>query len=172
MDKTTLILVGHGGAPSDYPRERLQKLKRLEGERMARKIPDMSAEEAALDTEIRAWPRTPATDAYKFGLEALAGALARRTGQPVVAAYNEFCGPSIEQAVESAAAAGAKRFILVTTMYTRGGVHSECEIPMLVSELRKKRPDLDLRYAWPFRDEDIADFLAGHIEAGDLQPAA
>lgn len=164
--------MGHGAPPSDYPKERLQRLKRLEAERAARGSLDMSPEEAALDREIRAWPRTRETDPYKHGLEELARALALRTSRRVIPAYNEFCGPGIEEAVGAAAADGAREFTLVSTMYTRGGVHSECEIPALVDALRRRRPDLRIDYAWPFDAARVAGFLADHIEAAATRPGA
>ena len=35
--KKAVLLVGHGGAPTDFPKEKLQRLKALEGQRLARK---------------------------------------------------------------------------------------------------------------------------------------
>ena len=65
-----IILVGHGGIPKGYPADQVSKLKRLEAQRRAAGQP-MSAEELELDTNIRTWPRTPETDPYQAGLEAL-----------------------------------------------------------------------------------------------------
>ena len=47
-----VILVGHGGIPKGCPQELVTKLKRLEGQRRAAKMP-ASAEEIELDTKIR-----------------------------------------------------------------------------------------------------------------------
>ena len=162
--KRAIVLVGHGAAPADYPRERLRRLKSLEAERTARGRGEMSDEEAALDREIRAWPRTPASDPYKSGLEELARALARRSGREVAAAYNEFCGPSLEDAVSALAAGGAARIEVATTMFTRGGIHSECEIPHAVGRLRERFPSVEIVYAWPYDADLAADFLARHLE--------
>jgi sirohydrochlorin cobaltochelatase len=161
----TILLVGHGGAPTDFPREKLRRLKQLEAQRMARGGGAMSAEEAELDALVRDWPRTQRTDPYKFGLEALAQALETRSAKTVRCAYNEFCGPSIERAVEDLAAEGASEILVATTMFTRGGVHSECEIPFAVQELRKKFPRVGIGYAWPFDLTMTADFMARHLEA-------
>jgi len=164
--KTLILLVGHGSAPTDFPKDKLQRLKRLEAERMAGGGGSLGAEEAELDDLVRRWPRTPRTDPYKFGLEALGRRLSERLrGAAVICAYNEFCGPSIEEAVESAAAQRFERVRLVTTMFTRGGVHSECEIPYAVQQLRKKFPTLQIGYAWPFDEELVADFMARQLEA-------
>ena len=59
--------------PKDFPGDIVSKLKRLEAQRRAAGQP-MSAEELELDTKIRTWPRTPETDPYQAGLEALGGA--------------------------------------------------------------------------------------------------
>ena len=47
-----VILVGHGGIPKGCPQELVTKLKRLEAQRRAAKLPP-SAEEIELDTKIR-----------------------------------------------------------------------------------------------------------------------
>lgn len=158
-----ILLVGHGGAPTDFPKDKLQRLKRLEAERTSRGGGAMGAEEAELDALVRGWPRTPKTEPYKFGLEALAESLARRVPDAAVAtAYNEFCGPSLEDAVDALVRGGAREIRVVTTMFTRGGIHSECEIPWAVTQLRKRHPGVRLSYAWPFDLDRTADFLARH----------
>ena len=89
-----VILVGHGGIPKGCPSELVTKLKRLEGQRRAAGTP-MSAEEHELDTKIRQWPRTPETDPYRSGLEAVAAQLRANLGEMLFAvAYNEFCAPT------------------------------------------------------------------------------
>ena len=67
-----VILVGHGGIPKDCPQDLVTKLKRLEAQRRAAKLPP-SAEELELDGKIRHWPRTAETDPYQAGPEAVAG---------------------------------------------------------------------------------------------------
>jgi len=48
-------------------------------------------------------------------------------------------------------------------MFTRGGIHAECEIPGLVISETKKHPGVVVEYAWPFDADFIADFLAGQL---------
>ncbi len=164
--KKAVLLVGHGGAPTDFPKEKLQRLKALEGQRLARKESKPAGEEAELDALVRGWPRTQKTDPYKYGLETLRDALAARLrGENVICAYNEFCGPSMEEALEHLAAQGFEDIRVVTTMFTRGGIHSECEIPHAVGVFSKKFPNLRIRYLWPFDLSLAADFLARHLEA-------
>jgi sirohydrochlorin cobaltochelatase len=158
-------VIGHGGVPSDFPKDLLGELKALEARRNAKGGLWPEGREKELDDKVRRWPRTAATDPYKSGLEAVREALAARLpGRRVTEAYNEFCGPSVEEAVASLAAEGVERVTLVSTMFTRGGVHSEKEIPDLVRALRDRFPRLELVYAWPFPLDAVAGFLAAQAE--------
>ena len=59
-------------------------------------------EEIELDKAIRLWKRTPENDPYKTGLEELASEMKTYlNGYNIKTAYNEFCYPDIEDAVES-----------------------------------------------------------------------
>jgi sirohydrochlorin cobaltochelatase len=155
-----VVLVGHGGVPHDCPRELVQRLKMLEGRRRATGAPPCE-EERALDARIRHWPRTPETDPYGAGLARVADALrAQLAGVEVVVAHNEFCAPTLEEAVHALAARGRRRIAVVPSMLTPGGVHSEVEIPETLAHLRAALPDVDLRYAWPFDLGRVAALLA------------
>jgi sirohydrochlorin cobaltochelatase len=159
-----VVLIGHGGSASDIPRALVSELKRLEGERQTRKGLTMSPREAELDKQVREWPRTPETDPYKFGVEAIAEALGPKLpGRRLVVAYNEFCAPSVESAIEGLVGEGCTRILLISTMFTRGGIHAEFEIPAIVVETRKKHPGVDVEYAWPYDPGFIADFLAAQL---------
>ena len=145
-----VILVGHGGIPKGCPQELITQLKRLEGQRRAAGTP-VSAEEHELDTRIRRWPRTPETDPYQSGLEAVAARLRPALGNTLFAvAYNEFCAPTLEESVEDLIKRGATHITVATTMFTPGGSHSEIEIPEILEHLRQQYPGIELRYAWPF----------------------
>ena len=165
MDKKeAVVLIGHGGSASDTPRALISELKRLEGERQSRKELAMSPREAELDKQVREWPRTPETDPYKYGVEAIAQALAPKlSGRRLVVAYNEFCAPSVEDAIEALVDEGVGRILLISTMFTRGGIHAEFEIPAIVLETRKKNPQVKVDYAWPYDPGFIADFLAAQL---------
>ena len=145
-----VILVGHGGIPKGCPQELVTKLKRLEAQRRAAKMPP-SSEEIELDGKIRQWPRTLETDPYQSGLEAVAAQLRANLGKVLFAvAYNEFCAPTLEDSVKELIKKGATHITITTTMFTPGGSHSEVEIPEILEQLRKQYPDIVLRYAWPF----------------------
>jgi sirohydrochlorin cobaltochelatase len=115
-----VILVGHGGIPKGCPQEWITKLKRLEGQRRTAGTP-RSTEELELDTKIRRWPRTPETDPYQSGLEAVAAQLRANIGDVLFAvAYNEFCAPTLEESVEELIKKGATHITVTTTMFTPG----------------------------------------------------
>jgi sirohydrochlorin cobaltochelatase len=78
-------------------------------------------------------------------------------------AYNEFCGPTLQEAVEDLIKQGAQSITVVSTMFTPGGSHSEYEIPEEMEELRKKHPDVKLHYAWPFNLNHVSKMLTEHI---------
>lgn len=157
-----VILVGHGAAAKDCPRELVTRWKSLEGRRHATGGPP-SAEEIELDHRIRTWPRTDANDPYRKGLLSLAEAL-----RPLVApaalfvAYNEFCAPTIEEAADEAIAAGAKAITVVPSMLTPGGIHSETEIPETLARIRERHPRVSVLYAWPYDLRAVAAMLAAH----------
>jgi len=154
-----VVLVGHGGIAKDCPAELVSKLKRLEAQRRAAgTIP--SAEEQELDATIRRWPRTRATDPYRAGLEAVGAALRPLLNGALFAlAYNEFCTPSVAEAIEDLIRQGATHITVVTTMFTPGGAHSEIEIPEILHGLRARHPEIAIQYAWPFDASTIAQIL-------------
>jgi sirohydrochlorin cobaltochelatase len=159
-----VILVGHGGIPTDCPPEFVTRLKRLEAQRRAAKQPP-SAEEIELDTKIRRWPRTKTTDPYQSGLEAVGAVLRPHLNGVLFAlAYNEFCAPTLEEAVEDLVKQGATSITVLTTMFTPGGSHSEVEIPEILDHLGPQYPDVELRYAWPFDLQLIAKMLTEQLK--------
>ena len=162
--KRGVILVGHGGIPTDCPRELVMRLKRLEGQRRERGGP-LSFEERELDQQIRHWRRTPQTDPYQAGLENLASTLKPLlNGALFATAYNEYCAPALPEAVRGLVQQGASDITVVTTMVTPGGAHAEIEIPELLAQLRKLHAGVAFRYAWPFDLGLVAKMLANHID--------
>ena len=163
-EKQGVVLVGHGGIPKDCPQDLVTRLKRLEAQRRAAKMPP-TVEELELDQKIRRWPRTAVTDPYQSGLEAVGAVLRPHLNGVLFAmAYNEFCAPTLEEAVEHLIGQGATEITVATTMFTPGGSHSEIEIPDILDYLRSKHPGVALRYAWPFDLELVANTLAEQIQ--------
>ena len=161
--KLAVILIGHGGLPSDIPKEVVEDFKKVHKHRIQTGTP-ITSKEKELESAIRNWTRSPATDPYKYGLEKLAAHLAPQLEDYILmTAYNEFCYPSIEQAADVLAEKGVTQVILVTTMITPGGSHSEKEIPEEIEALRLKYPDVNYQYAWPYDLGIFSNLLADHI---------
>lgn len=170
IGQRAIILVGHGGVPKDYPQELVMKLKRLEAQRRAAGGTP-TAEEIELDRRIRRWPRSAQTDPYRTGLESLADGLRPfLDGVPLSLAYNEFCVPTLEEAVAALIAGGAQDITVLSSMLTPGGSHSELEIPDTLRRLRTRYPEATLRYAWPFDLTLVGSMLAEHLRR--FRPAA
>ncbi|MBI5630724.1 MAG: CbiX/SirB N-terminal domain-containing protein [Elusimicrobia bacterium] len=164
-----VILVGHGGIPADFPPELVSELKREE----ARSKAAPSARFRELDARIRSWPRTPENDPYKAGLEAVLERLAAELpGWRLWAAYNEFCRPSLAEAFAQALSEGIAEITVISTMYTRGGSHSEHEIPAILRRLKSLHPRARIRYAWPFDLGAVARMLGGEVRRAqsEIQP--
>lgn len=158
-----VVLVGHGAPARDCPPELVARLKALEGRRRAAGA-DVGDEERALDERVRRWPRTDATDPYRAGLMRLAASLGPLLGgDELLVAYNEFCAPTLAEVVRERAALGVRSFLVVPTMLTPGGVHSEVEIPEHIAELARDLPGVTLDYAWPFDVGAVASMLADHV---------
>ena len=166
-NKTAVILIGHGGLPSDIPSELVEKFMRLHKTRV-KTGDEASDQEIELDNAIRRWERSPESDPYKFGLEKLASLMEKfLDGFILKTAYNEFCYPTIEEAIEELVEEKVSKIILITTMITRGGSHSEREIPEELEVLRKKFSSIDIQYAWPFDMDTFALFLSTHVKMFD-----
>ncbi|HEU4410245.1 MAG TPA: CbiX/SirB N-terminal domain-containing protein [Polyangiaceae bacterium] len=164
-ERRAVLLVGHGAPPRDAPPDLVRRFKGLEGQRRARGGPP-SAEEIELDRHLRSWPRSPSNDPYREGLLLLAERLRPLLGGDRLAlAFNEFCAPSIAEAVDELAAEGVTCVVVVPSMLTPGGVHSEVEIPEELAALRSRHPGLTIRYAWPFDLDAVAGLLAAQVGA-------
>jgi len=167
--KKAVLLVGHGGLPRDIPSEIVEKFMRVHKTRIKAGGP-ITEQEVELDTTIRKWQRTPESDPYKSGLESLASHMEPMLkGYELKTAYNEFCYPAIEDAVDELVKKNVSEIVIVTTMITRGGSHSENEIPVELKALSLKHPNIDIQYAWPFCMKSFAEFLGEHAKSFDKE---
>jgi MFS family permease len=159
----TVIMVNHGAPPLDFPPEQLARLKTLEGWRVATKG-EMTAEEAELDKRIRRWPRSAETDPCRESVEALGRALQwRLNGATLILAYNEFCAPTLPEAIATAVGGGAKRITVVPSMLSPSDVYTEAEIGKTLEAMRAQYPEVDIRYKWLFERARMAQMLAEHV---------
>lgn len=150
-----IVLAMHGAPPLDFPARELDELMSLHSR------PDHGGPRGHdLEARVRGWPRGPENDPYWSGSRQLADALEREMGCPVVVGYNEFCDPTVEQAIAHAATLAPAEILVMTPMLTRGGVHSERDIPAAVAHAREAHPGIRITYVWPVGAGAVARFLA------------
>ena len=168
---TVIVLAVHGAPPRDYPAQELAEFLGLHARlEHAGNAPGASGartaqiedRHAALESKIRAWARTPSNDPFHAGSIRIGAELEKAAGVPVIVGFNEFCGPSLEDALNRAAAL-YDRAIVVTPMLTTGGGHAEAEIPKAIERARARHPRTTFMYAWPFAARDVAAFLAAQV---------
>jgi sirohydrochlorin cobaltochelatase len=156
----------HGAPPNDFPEHDMAELfglqARLKGATGAERVA-LERRRLELDAKMRAWPRTPQNDPFYAGSQELAAHIRRATGCEVIVGFNEFCSPSLEEALNQAIAREAEKVIVITPMMTRGGEHSEVDIPAAVQTAQAQHPETPILYAWPFKVSEVANFLAAQI---------
>jgi sirohydrochlorin cobaltochelatase len=190
--KTVIVLGMHGTPPSDFPRAEMAEFfgghhedhsdQNQHSERNEHGQPTDHADQkpapeddetrrqrrrqrrAELDAKMRAWPRTPANDPFFAGSLELAEYLSQASGHRVLVGFNEFCNPTIDTAIDQAVEQGADQVVVITPMMTRGGEHSEADIPGAVERGRARHPAVRMSYAWPFEITAVAQFLAAQVQ--------
>ena len=158
-EDSAILLIGHGRKAMDTPSGLLSEY------RLAKASFDSAPERfKKVERQIRDWPRTAHNDPYQEGLQRIADALrGELQGARVAIAFNEFCAPSIEEAVATLARDGVRSVAVMTTMFTPGGNHAERDIPACLELLRTQFPKMSLQYLWPYPLGGIARFLADTI---------
>ena len=133
--------------------------------------PQLKRRAAELDAQIREWPRDAGNDPYKVGLEQVADALRPLLPSALVAVgYNEFCRPSIPEAIDHVIRQGATRVVVLSSMLTPGGVHAEQDIPQALAAIRRAHPTVSIQYVWPFDVRHVAALLAQHVHNALAHP--
>ena len=163
--KTVLVLAMHGAPPNDFPKNDLAELMGLHNQLEI--TPDhqqamLLERYLELQTRVRSWPRTPSNDPFFEGSTKLAQQLEETSGLRVLLGFNEFCAPSLDETLERAASS-AEQVLVITPMVTRGGEHSEKDIPASISRVRLHHPEVSFIYVWPFDIGDVAMFLSEQI---------
>lgn len=167
-----IILAMHGAPPSDFPPNETIELFNLYARlELAndQESQEMQERYNYLDTKMRDWPRTPENDPFYAGSVEIADHLREATRQEVILGFNEFCSPSLDEAFERALTQSPKKIIVITPMMTRGGEHSEVDIPTAVERVKAKYPEIVFVYIWPFDPADVAQFLAAQIDKFNSQ---
>ena len=163
-----VILAMHGAPASDFPKREMAELFDLRAKlrHASEEMRDsLQHRHDVLDAKMRSWPRTAENDPFFNGSQALAAHLRREMGCDVIVGFNEFCAPSMDEALEQAAALGPKQVVIVTPMMTPGGAHSKAEIPEAIERAQQRYPGISFVYAWPFEAAEIAKFLAAQVES-------
>jgi len=162
--KTVIVLAVHGMPPADFPRQELAEFFRLHAAGETDRLSSSSQERySLLEDRMRNWPRNEGNDPFYSASQELAVHLSRASGYDAVVGYNEFCAPSMDEALRRAADMSASRIFLATTMMTRGGDHAEKDIPAAIDRFCVLYPDIEVIYAWPFDMARVAQFLSDHI---------
>lgn len=173
--RTAVVLIGHGAPATDCPPRLIGELMSLEwrgddashhhGAATGPSGSTIAQRAAELDAQIRDWPRHAGNDPYRAGLERLADTLRPLLPTDLFAiGYNEFCRPAISEAIEDVIRHGATRVVVLSTMMTPGGVHSEHDIPRALDLLRHAHPGVTIEYLWPFDLSQVAALLAAHVQ--------
>ncbi len=82
----------------------------------------------------------------------------------VAIAFNEFCGPTVAEAIDSLVDNGASEIIVLSSMVVPGGVHSESDIKAETENAKQRHPQIKVTYAWPFAMEDLATLLCEQVD--------
>ena len=138
--KTVVVLAMHGAPPNDFPKRELAEWFGLHGRMEHAGDTERAALEqrhAELEARMRTWPRTAENDPFHASSLELAEHLSQAAGLPVMVGFNEFCAPSLDDALEQAIAEGAERVVVATPMLTRGGEHAQRGFPRRSSVCRK-----------------------------------
>lgn len=146
----SLVVVGHGGVPNDYPN--LKEFFRLH---------DKGGDEfEKIEEEMIHWPRTESNDTYWAGFMKVVGEI-RNSGKyhSVHPAFNEFCAPTVDEALAAATAMKPDVIIVTSIMLTPGGVHSERDIPASIESFKDENPSIRIIYAWPYDLREVAQFV-------------
>lgn len=170
-----VVLIGHGAPAIDCPPQFVGELMSLEwrSNHTGPQADALHQRAAELDATIREWPRTPTNDPYKVGLERLADALQPLLPTTLFAVgYNEFCRPSIAEAIKQVIRQGATHVLVVPSMLTPGGLHSEQDIPRALADVRQAHPDVTIQYVWPFDVQQVAALLAAHVARAANNPTS
>jgi sirohydrochlorin cobaltochelatase len=163
---TTIVLAMHGVPPRDFPAAELSEFFGLHARFEAGghgMQPAQKHRYRDLEARLRTWPRTSANDPFHAASIELAARLSRDTGLETIVGFNEFCGPSLDEAFTAAAAHGAGRVIVATPMLTQGGEHAERDIPAAIDRARAAHPAVEFIYAWPFEDAAVLRLLAEQV---------
>ena len=156
----------HGMPPSDFPKSEAAEFFSLHARlhHAAAQAAALERRHAELHAKMRAWPWTADNDPFHAGSLGLAACLSDATGCNVIVGFNEYCAPSLDDALEQAVTQGARTVVVITPMMTQGGEHSEVDIPAAIRRTQERHLQIPILYAWPLEVHEVARFLAAQID--------
>ena len=162
-----IVLAMHGAPPMDFPKEELSEFFKLHVQMES--VPEHARSAIKprydeLETRIRTWPRTLENDPFFAGASEMANRLSEISGHEVIIGFNEFCSPTLEEAILQAGRRSPEKIIVITPMMTKGGEHAQMDIPTAIEKAQSLNPDVPVVYAWPFDEVDVAKFLLAQVE--------
>ena len=136
---TAVVLVAHGDVPRDFIIKNMGVMKEAE------------EHSAKWSETVRDWPRTRRTIALLRSLVLKTNLLEMFWPMPIEIGYMEFARPSIGILRQAGiTSAGAKKVIVLggTGFFDRSS-HTLIDIPEAIDRLKKRRPDVEITYAYP-----------------------
>lgn len=164
--RTVIVLAMHGAPPKDFPRRELGEFFGLHArlaEAAGGEREQLARRHNELEAQMRAWLRTGENDPFHAASYEIADHLSRLTELVVVVGFNEFCAPSLDEALELAVKQNPQTVVVTTLMMTRGGSHAEQDIPNAINRARERHPEIEFDYAWPFEPAEVAHFVAKEL---------
>lgn len=153
----TIVLAQHGIPANDCPKEIMKEFEELIVPVHYRHTgtPEQVKRFHELEEIIVHQPRNLLNDPFWDSSYHIAKVLKDRTQYPIFVGFNEYCNPTLPDALELAAKTSTDRVVVVTPMMTPGGGHPERDIPSAIEPIEKKYPQLEILYAWPKTAEEI-----------------
>ncbi|MEM2237259.1 MAG: CbiX/SirB N-terminal domain-containing protein [Candidatus Caldarchaeum sp.] len=157
-----VILVGHGQFPLDMPHTLQTEYLTLLHKRD--RTPQEEQRLTELTKTVLSWPRNEGNDPYWSSVRKLALLLEQALkDSKVMVAFNEFCPPLLEEALENACKSNHRKIMVLTTKLIPGGVHSEIEIPRLIEDF-SRRYGKKIVYVWPIDMQNLVELYVKEIE--------
>ncbi|MEZ4703786.1 MAG: CbiX/SirB N-terminal domain-containing protein [Bdellovibrionota bacterium] len=170
-----IVLAQHGQPATDVPAPLLGEYFGLMGhfhygaplsgqENMSsEQIADLENRFHDVETQIVEWCRNPMNDKFWLHSYYLAEGIQNNLGYPVLVGFNEFCNPTLEDALLKAASQTTDRVIMVTPMLTPGGGHPEHDLPKVVGKVQDQlvaqESSVEITYIWPRSDDEISTWI-------------
>jgi len=116
-NETSILLIGEGGIPKDFPKNELSKFLNLKSKIESNL--ELSYEENIifenLNNKIKKWRRNFRNDEYYHSVIDLKNLIYLKSKIKTYVAFLDYCEPDIYQAIENLIDEGYKKIILITT---------------------------------------------------------